>query len=46
VIAPILVTVSFGIELFQKITKLGTYDNLDTIIVVVGELIVYTSNML
>jgi len=46
VIAPILVTVSWGIELFQKITKSGTYDNYDAVAVVVGGLIVYLSHIL
>ena len=46
VIAPILVTVSWGIELFQKITKSGTYDNYDAVAVVVGGLIVYLSHVL
>ena len=46
VIAPILVTVSWGIELFQKITKSGTYDNWDAVAVVVGGLIVYLSHVL
>ena len=46
VIAPILVTVSWGIELFQKITKSGTYDNWDAVAVVVGGLIVYLSHIL
>jgi len=46
VIAPILVTVSWGIELFQKITKSGTYDNWDAVAVVAGGLIVYLSHIL
>jgi len=46
VIAPILVTASWGIEIFQKITKSGTYDNYDALAVVAGGLIVYLSHML
>jgi len=43
VVAPVLVTVSWGIELFQKITKSGTYDNYDALAVMVGGLTVYLS---
>jgi len=46
VIAPILVTVSWGIEFYQKFTKSGTYDNWDAVAVVVGGLIVYLSHIL
>jgi len=46
VIAPILVTVSWGIELFQKITKSGTYDNYDALAVVAGGLTVYLSHII
>jgi len=46
VIAPILVTVSWGIEFFQKCTKSGTYDNYDALAVMAGGLIVYLSHIL
>jgi len=46
VIAPVLVTVSWGIELFQKITKSGTYDNYDALAVVAGGLTVYLSHII
>ena len=31
-----LIILGWGIELFQKITKTGTYDNLDALSVVIG----------
>ena len=45
-IAPILIVLAWGIEIFQKITKSGTYDNYDALAVVVGGLIVYLSHIL
>jgi len=41
-----LVTLAWGIEFYQKLTKSGTYDNWDAIAVVVGGLIVYLSHIL
>jgi len=40
-----LVSLAWGIEIFQKITKSGTYDNYDALVVVVGGLIVYVSRL-
>ena len=41
-----LVLVAWGIEFYQKFTKLGTYDNYDSLAVVAGGLIVYLSHIL
>jgi len=41
-----LVLVAWGIEIYQKFTKSGTYDNWDAIAVVAGGLIVYLSHIL
>ena len=41
-----LVLIAWGIEFYQKLTKSGTYDNLDAIAVVAGGLIVYISHIL
>jgi len=41
-----LLSVAWGIEFFQKITKSGTYDNYDALAVVAGGLIVYLSHIL
>ena len=41
-----LVLIAWGIEFYQKLTKSGTYDNLDAIAVVAGGLIVYLSHIL
>ena len=41
-----LVLIAWGIELYQKLTKSGTYDNWDAIAVVAGGLIVYASHIL
>jgi len=46
IVIPSLIALSWGIELFQKFTKSGTYDNWDAIAVVVGGLIVYLSHIL
>jgi len=41
-----LVSVSWGIELFQKWTKSGQYDNYDALAVMAGGLVVYLSHIL
>jgi len=41
-----LVLIAWGIEVYQKFTKSGTYDNWDAVAVVVGGLIVYISKLL
>jgi len=41
-----LITLAWGIEFYQKLTKSGTYDNYDAIAVVAGGLIVYASHIL
>ena len=46
VVSIALITLSWGIEFYQKFTKLGTYDNYDALAVVVGGLIVYLSHTL
>jgi len=46
VITPILVTLSWGIEYFQKWTKSGQFDNYDALAVMVGGLIVYVSHII
>jgi len=46
IVMPALITLSWGIEFFQKWTKSGTYDNYDALAVVAGGLIVYLSHIL
>ena len=46
IVIPFLVALAWGIELFQKWTKSGTYDNYDALAVVAGGLIVYLSHIL
>jgi len=46
IIIPSLITLAWGIEFYQKLTKSGTYDNYDALAVVVGGLIVYLSHIL
>jgi len=46
IIIPSLITLAWGIEIFQKLTKSGTYDNYDALAVVIGGLIVYISHIL
>jgi len=46
VVSIALITLSWGIEFYQKLTKSGTYDNWDAIAVVAGGLIVYASHIL
>jgi len=46
VVSIALIVVAWGIEVYQKFTKSGTYDNWDAIAVVVGGLIVYISKLL
>jgi len=41
-----LIAVAWGIEVYQKLTKSGTYDNYDALTVVAGGLIVYLSRLL
>jgi len=41
-----LVSLAWGIEFYQKLTKSGTYDNWDALAVVIGGLIVYLSHVL
>ena len=43
VVSIALISLAWGIELFQKITKSGTYDNYDALAVMVGGLTVYLS---
>jgi len=45
IIIPSLITLAWGIEFYQKLTKSGTYDNYDALAVVVGGLIVYLSHI-
>jgi len=46
VVSIALIAVAWGIEVYQKFTKSGTYDNWDAIAVVAGGLIVYLSHIL
>jgi len=46
VVSIALIAVAWGIEFYQKLTKSGTYDNYDALVVVVGGLIVYLSHIL
>ena len=45
VVSIALIAVAWGIEVYQKFTKSGTYDNWDAIAVVAGGLIVYVSRL-
>jgi len=45
VVSIALITLSWGIEFYQKLTKSGTYDNYDALAVVAGGLIVYVSRL-
>jgi len=46
VVSITLITLAWGIEVYQKFTKSGTYDNYDALAVMVGGLIVYLSRLL
>jgi len=46
VVSITLITLAWGIEVYQKLTKSGTYDNYDALAVMVGGLIVYLSRLL
>jgi len=46
VVSIALIVVAWGIEVYQKFTKSGTYDNWDALAVVAGGLIVYLSHIL
>ena len=46
VVSITLITLAWGIEVYQKLTKSGTYDNYDALAVVAGGLIVYLSHIL
>ena len=46
VVSIVLISLAWGIEVYQKLTKSGTYDNYDALAVVIGGLIVYLSHIL
>jgi len=46
VVSITLITLAWGIEVYQKLTKSGAYDNYDALAVVAGGLIVYLSHIL
>ena len=46
VVSIALISLAWGIEFYQKITKSGTYDNWDAVAVVAGGLIIYISKLL
>jgi len=46
VVSIVLISLAWGIEFYQKLTKSGTYDNYDALAVVTGGLIVYLSHIL
>jgi len=46
IVMPTLITLAWGIELFQKWTKSGQFDHYDALSVVAGGLIVYLSHIL